>query len=237
MTRPNTKRDHFDKLTSWLSRADIERAVADYLSTSDRNAWMKDLNSSRSKRYFLIWQGEPLDAKAMVKAALRDNGKEYKDWHTDPLIDLLEHLDMPIWDEQLEGDYDRADGLRYESLKRLARAGQGRFRYQALNLWDGRCAISGVSDEQVLEAAHLRPHAEDGAMSPRNSIVLRVDLHRLFDAGMMAVHPQSLKVQFGKGITCYDDLANVTVDLPDDGPSQEDFEDRWAAFTQRRPSR
>ena len=233
MPRPNTKRDLLEKLTNWLSPADIERAIADYLTVGDRHAWMEDLRSGRSKRYLLIRQGEPLDAAVIVKAALRSNDRQYEEVLTDPLIDLLEHFDFPVWDTEREGSYDRADGLRYESIRRLARTGQGRFRHEALNLWDGRCAVSGTTDQQVLEAAHLSPRTGDEAMSPANSIVLRIDLHRLFDTGLMAIHPRSMRVQFGNGVEGYGDLAEARVELPADGPSEEDFEDTWKAFTGR----
>jgi hypothetical protein len=46
---------------------------------------------------------------------------------------------------------------------------------------DRRCAISGVSFEAMLDAAHVIPHANDGNTSLKNGLVLRSDLHRLFD--------------------------------------------------------
>lgn len=231
MRRSNTRKEHLAMLISSVAADDIEAAIGSYLDTADSKAWMKKLRSSKSRRYFLIRDGDALDAKAIAKYALRANDLPFADWHTDPLIDLLEHLGFPIWDVDRDGDYDRRAARQYEISRRLARPGQQKFRRNALAMWKGRCPISGVKVEEALEAAHISPHAKRGKMTAKNSIVLRADLHRLFDAHLMAIDPKTLCVKFKNKMKSYADLAETKVKLPKNGPSAKAFLERWEVFS------
>ena len=50
-----------------------------------------------------------------------------------------------------------------------------------------RCAVTGEKTLPVLEAAHIRPYADDGPHSISNGIFLRSDLHTLFDRGYITI--------------------------------------------------
>jgi putative restriction endonuclease len=50
-----------------------------------------------------------------------------------------------------------------------------------------RCAISGEKTLPVLEAAHIKPYAAHGPHRVSNSLLLRSDLHKLFDSGYLTV--------------------------------------------------
>ncbi len=106
MPRPNTTRDDLNELLANLTYGDIEASIDDYLKADDRKAWMKAVQSGPSRRYFLIWHGEMLDAKAIAKGALKANDAEYENWHTDPIIDTLEELGFAVWDAQRDGEFD-----------------------------------------------------------------------------------------------------------------------------------
>ena len=69
------------------------------------------------------------------------------------------------------------------------RLGQGGFKVLISELYDRRCAISGERTFPVLEAAHIRPVSEGGTHVLRNGLLLRVDIHRLFDKGFIGVTP------------------------------------------------
>ncbi len=70
------------------------------------------------------------------------------------------------------------------------RLGQGAFRLLVSETYERRCAISGERTLPVLEAAHIRPVAEGGAHQLSNGLLLRTDIHRLYDAGYVGVDPQ-----------------------------------------------
>jgi hypothetical protein len=231
MRRPNTTREELDRLLEQLTYENVVAAIAEYLNADDRKEWMKAHQSGPSRRYFLTWLGEKLDAKAIAKGALKANGYRYEGWHTDPIIDALEDLGFAVWDADRDGAFDLAAATNYEIAKRLARPGQQRFRSEAMALWGHSCAVSGVSLDTALEAAHIVPHSEAGQMSARNSIILRADLHRLFDAGLMAIDPHTLQVKFHrKAEQVYADFKRNQISLPDDGPTAADFEERWQMF-------
>lgn len=83
-----------------------------------------------------------------------------------------------------------------ENRKRLLRMvkeriGQQRFRADLLGAYNCQCAISGCEVAEVLEAAHIDPERR---AAPSNGILLRADLHLLFDSLLMAVEPTTLRM-------------------------------------------
>jgi putative restriction endonuclease len=52
-----------------------------------------------------------------------------------------------------------------------------------------RCAATGEKTLPVLEAAHIRPYSSQGEHSVHNGLLLRSDLHTLYDRGYLTVTP------------------------------------------------
>jgi len=69
------------------------------------------------------------------------------------------------------------------------RLGQGTFRLAVIAAYDRACAVTHEHSLPVLEAAHIRPFGQGGAHDARNGILLRSDVHRLFDLGYVTVTP------------------------------------------------
>lgn len=69
------------------------------------------------------------------------------------------------------------------------RLGQGTFRLLVTDAYERRCAVSGERVLPVLEAAHVRPYSEGGLHRIDNGLLLRSDLHTLFDAGYLTLTP------------------------------------------------
>ncbi len=67
------------------------------------------------------------------------------------------------------------------------RLGQGGFRVAVTDVYGRQCAISTEHSLPALEAAHIRGYAEGGAHDVRNGLLLRADIHRLYDAGFVTV--------------------------------------------------
>ncbi len=67
------------------------------------------------------------------------------------------------------------------------RLGQGAFRILVTDAYDRRCAITTERTLPVLEAAHIKPFSESGPNSTNNGLLLRADLHILFDRGYLTV--------------------------------------------------
>jgi len=90
------------------------------------------------------------------------------------------------------------------------RLGQGTFRVLITDNFDRRCAATGEKALPVLEAAHIRSVAEGGQHRVDNGLLLRSDLHRLFDRGYLTVDPDyrihvsgRLRSDFGNGELYY----------------------------------
>lgn len=67
------------------------------------------------------------------------------------------------------------------------RLGQGAFRLAVTDAYERRCAVTGERTLPILDAAHIRSYAAGGEHSPSNGLLLRTDIHRLFDLGYVTV--------------------------------------------------
>ncbi|HOO60432.1 MAG TPA: HNH endonuclease [Candidatus Mcinerneyibacteriales bacterium] len=72
----------------------------------------------------------------------------------------------------------------YETRHRL---GQGTFRVLVTDAYQRRCAMTGEKTLPVLEAAHIKPVSLSGQHEVSNGLLLRSDLHILFDKGYLTV--------------------------------------------------
>jgi len=111
------------------------------------------------------------------------------------------------------------------------RLGQRSFQAVVLDAYRRRCAISGTHITPVLQAAHIRPVTAGGEHRLDNGLLLRSDVHTLFDRGYVGVDPSyrllvspRLREDFGNGEQFYARAGQV-IDLPErraDRP-QHDF--------------
>ena len=76
---------------------------------------------------------------------------------------------------------------RYGEYITKHRLGQGAFRVVVTDAYQRRCAITGEKTLPVLEAAHIKPYAEEGPHSVTNGLLLKSDFHTLFDGGYITI--------------------------------------------------
>jgi hypothetical protein len=96
-----------------------------------------------------------------------------------------------------------------------ARPNQANFRANAMKRHNARCVVTRFRVTSVLEAAHVIPHTGNPAFEvPENSLILRRDIHALFDACLLAIHPKSNQILISPELTGtpYEKLAGRTVD-------------------------
>lgn len=100
------------------------------------------------------------------------------------------------------------------------RLGQGAFRVLVTDIYRRRCAITQERTLPALEAAHIRPYCDGGAHEATNGLLLRRDIHSLFDAGYVTVTPQlrfevsrRIREEFNNGKHYYD-LHGHQIQLP-----------------------
>jgi len=128
------------------------------------------------------------------------------DWHPNIVqgktYDLRAEAGRALWDqveaalrargtaETWPAEWREPDQPRYgEPTLVRPRLGQGSFRILVTDAYERRCAVTGERVLPVLEAAHIRPYASGGEHRVDNGLLLRSDLHTLFDRGYLTVTP------------------------------------------------
>jgi putative restriction endonuclease len=92
---------------------------------------------------------------------------------------------------QLASSSPVESGARYGGpLLIQPRLGQATFRIAVLDAYGRACAVTGEHSLPVVEAAHIRSYAHDGPHEIRNGLLLRADIHRLYDTGYVTVTPE-----------------------------------------------
>jgi ribosomal protein L37AE/L43A len=89
------------------------------------------------------------------------------------------------------------------------RRGQRQFREHLLAAQGELCAFTGVAPTRVLEAGHLYSYAELGVHHEHGGLLLRRDIHRLFDDGWLAVDPETLRVDVSDVLETYPQYASL----------------------------
>lgn len=106
------------------------------------------------------------------------------------------------------------------SISVRPRLGQGLFSIEVRNAYNGACAVTNEHSLPVLEAAHIRPYARGGAHRIDNGLLLRRDLHSLYDRGYVTITPDyvfrvgdSLRNEFKNGRSYYG-LNGSSINIP-----------------------
>jgi hypothetical protein len=118
----------------------------------------------------------------------------------------------------------------------VLRPGQLRFRNNLRTPYGGRCCITGLDVWEALEAAHIKPYCGDSSNHVQNGILLRADLHRLFDRNLIGIDPTKCIVVLAPAIrrnSEYQHLHGRKLRLPSrkaDRPNKAVLVERWATF-------
>lgn len=114
--------------------------------------------------------------------------------------------DWSLPDLIAESSDDRATPRYGEPVLIKPRLGQGAFRVAVIDAYGRQCAVSGGRVLPALEAAHIKPFGEGGEHEVANGLLLRRDIHRVFDAGYVTIDPdlrfvvsERVKTDFNNG--------------------------------------
>jgi hypothetical protein len=109
---------------------------------------------------------------------------------------VVEDASEPAVEENIPDDDDTR-----QAYARRVRKGQSRFRKALQNLYGSRCAFTGTPEEAVLEACHIISHAKTGNNSLDNGLLLRSDIHVLFDEHLMTLANDGVHILVHKDVT------------------------------------
>lgn len=130
-------------------------------------------------------QGKEFVARRIRGVRERKRRVRRKDWHNPWLWEFIASgisVSPKNFLALVSSDWD----VTSDDVLRLTRqrTSQQAFRDHLMNSDVQACAICGLDVPQVLEAAHLVPHAEGGRASSDNGCILCANHHRAFDAGL-----------------------------------------------------
>lgn len=152
--------------------------------------------------------------------------------HTEP-----DALSRPEAIEEAQPDpRNLEDARRRTQALIVLRQGQSLFRARILEAYEGRCAITECNVIEALEAAHIVPYRGEHTNLPSNGLLLRADLHTLFDLGLIAIDTVNYSVIFSPRLrgTTYEEAGSMMVRLPKNVKARPsvgalDEHRRWAA--------
>lgn len=115
------------------------------------------------------------------------------------------------------------DKVKYRNTTSKERVGQSKFRNDIMNAYGKKCCITGETTSEILEAAHIQEYISEESNHIQNGLLLRADLHKLFDAGLITINDE-YKIQVSRFLDSsnYQSLDGKKINLPDTGlPSLE----------------
>jgi putative restriction endonuclease len=80
------------------------------------------------------------------------------------------------------------------------RLGQGSFRILIADAYGRRCTMTSERTFPALEAAHIHRYSRGGDHSLSNGLLLRSDLHKLFDLGYLTIEPRTRTIRVSRKI-------------------------------------
>lgn len=146
--------------------------------------------------------------------------------------------------DEVAGATDSTDDYRPSQFDRRflverqirARRGQQQFRDSLRRRYSDRCVVTDCRILAILEAAHINPYRGDDDHHPQNGLLLRADIHTLFDLNLLGIEPEQLRVELHPDVTEeYGHLAGRTLLCPVEAqPSQTALVERYHLFRQRK---
>lgn len=138
-----------------------------------------------------------------------------------------------------ELDQAGIDAANEERIKRISRhQGSPAFRKALLDAYNGRCAITGANTSDVLDAVVISQDLEFEPMKVSDGLLLRTDIHRLFDEHLLSIDPSSYEVVLAPKVSNseYRDLEGISIELPlkeEDWPDSKSLQSHFDTFMKR----
>lgn len=187
------------KVTAWLEVSNLieifENDIEQYLDNlklkSDPTKHIKDALKGQSSRFYI------------------DN---YNDFEVSTSYEsmIVHGLESDTGSDYLPSEENKK---KVTQVLQVIREGQQKFRDKILKTYGRSCCISGCKVIYVLEAAHITPYNGPDSNVINNGLCLRSDLHKLWDKYLIAINPDSYKVELSSNLkgTDYEQYEGVQV--------------------------
>ena len=119
------------------------------------------------------------------------------------------------------------------------RRGQPGFRKRLIAAYDGKCAVSRWNAQDALEAAHIVPYSGQHSNEVANGLLLRADVHTLFDLNLFGIEPTTTEIRLVADLlrSPYAEFQGKKLAIPahpSNQPSKKALEVRWREFNGNR---
>ena len=202
-----------------------------FIKYTDNKVLLSDLRPFYTNGYNQNMSMQLLDFKALnlLPVMYQDFLSNYQllkvpplPYQGDILIDPSRQFYVPNYTDERE--------ILFSQIR--ARRGQQKFRDSLRKIYGDICVISGCSVLDVLEAAHINPYRGKNDNHPANGLLLRADIHTLYDLNLIGVEPDSLQIFINVKLkdTEYEKYINKTILFRNSKPSINSLKDRWEQF-------
>lgn len=115
-------------------------------------------------------------------------------------------------------DITKDDERTRKAVTRVVRERQQRFRKELMDAYEGACSITSVTTPEVLQAAHIDPYRGRKSQLVNNGLLLRADVHLLYDAQLLSVEPETHVIHVSKKVqeSLYRNLEGEHIRMPRD---------------------
>jgi hypothetical protein len=207
------------------AHADSLGVIPDILASatlwdSFRSATAKVLSSSRSAS----------DRDAVQERRQKRRLTDF--WNIDRHALSADEADQPGSRDLEEYNPDVIDYRPLVERQIRERRGQREFRDALRQRYGDRCLVTGCKVLAVLEAAHITPYRGEQDNHPENGLLLRSDIHTLFDLDLLRIEPEELIVELSLEVSHeYGCLAGIALDCPVRKMSVEEKETKELYFS------
>ncbi|MBB5637268.1 hypothetical protein HDE68_003181 [Pedobacter cryoconitis] len=133
-----------------------------------------------------------------------------------------------------DGGYNSNNEDERQSVSRQikARRGQKKFRDSLIERYGKICMVTGCTILDILEAAHIKPYKGVKDNHAANGLLLRSDIHTLFDLNLLAIEPKTLIIYVhDRALPEYEYIQGKKLLVKKDkSPSNKELGVRWTSF-------
>lgn len=234
------------RVVGWYRSATVHRAevpFGDHVLRGDRKLFPShdgfNVQCKYSDAKLLDEASRPILALTPGHSELKRWHAQSKNWYGDGSAPLAKFLERVLAGDKSLARRNPRTSIR-EPIKKTTviqtvreRQGQTEFRNALLIAYAERCAISGCTTTELLDACHIFPAKHDNSTHGLdNGLLLRTDLHTLFDLGLLAIHPKKRTVWLSPVVhddtyTKFRDKPLKATALGAADPSTENLEWSW----------
>lgn len=155
------------------------------------------------------------------------------------VIEELRLGDGEAWEPETEENWNtdfvggNTDTRDLAFLAVRLRRGQATFRNALISAYGPQCMVTGCRVLAVIEAAHIKPYRGIEDHHVQNGLLLRADIHTLFDLNLIGIRPKTLEVSVHQTLagSTYQKLAGQHLKLSNGNmPSLAELIKRWEEF-------